>query len=34
MSSTEWARVGTTLAVWVLVPLLVGLWRVVRGAVQ
>jgi hypothetical protein len=34
MSGTEWARAGTTLAVWMLLPLLVGLWRVTRGEVR
>jgi ABC-2 type transport system permease protein len=34
MSSTQWARAGTTLAVWMLLPLLVGLWRVTRGTVR
>jgi ABC-2 type transport system permease protein len=34
MSSTQWARAGTTLAVWMLLPLLIGLWRVARGDVR
>jgi ABC-2 type transport system permease protein len=34
MDATEWAHVGTTLAVWVLVPLLAGLWRIARKEVQ
>jgi len=34
MSGTEWARLATTLAVWMLVPLLVGLWRVTRSDVR
>jgi ABC-type transport system involved in multi-copper enzyme maturation permease subunit len=34
MSSTQWARVGTTLALWMLLPLLIGLWRVTRGDVR
>jgi hypothetical protein len=34
MSTTQWARAGTTLAVWMLLPLLVGLWRVTRGDVR
>jgi ABC-2 type transport system permease protein len=33
MSTTQWARAGATLALWMLLPLLVGLWRVTRGAV-
>jgi ABC-2 type transport system permease protein len=34
MSSTEWARAGTTLAVWMLLPILIGLWRITRGEIQ
>jgi ABC-2 type transport system permease protein len=34
MSATEWARAGTTIAVWVGVPLLVGLWRIRRDEVR
>ena len=34
MSSTQWARAGATLALWMLLPLLVGLWRVTRGDVR
>lgn len=34
MSTTQWARVGTTLALWMLLPLLIGLWRVTRGDVR
>jgi ABC-2 type transport system permease protein len=34
MSSTQWARVGATLALWMLLPLLIGLWRVTRGDVR
>ena len=33
MNTTEWARVGTTLAVWLLVPLTIGLWRIRRSEV-
>jgi len=33
MNMTEWARVGTTLAVWLLVPLTIGLWRIRRSEV-
>lgn len=33
MNGTEWARVGTTLAVWLLVPLTIGLWRISRSEV-
>jgi hypothetical protein len=34
LSGTEWARVGTTLALWLLLPLLIGLWRVHRGEIR
>jgi ABC-2 type transport system permease protein len=34
LDATEWARVGTTLALWMLLPLLVGLWRITRREVQ
>lgn len=34
MSATQWARAGTTLALWMLLPLLIGLWRVTRGDVR
>jgi len=33
MDATEWARAGTTLAVWMALPLLVGLWRVMRSEI-
>ena len=31
MDGTEWARVGTTLAVWMVVPVVIGLWRIARS---
>jgi ABC-type transport system involved in multi-copper enzyme maturation permease subunit len=34
MSATEWARAGTTLALWMLLPLLIGLWRIARSEVR
>jgi ABC-2 type transport system permease protein len=34
LSATEWARVGTTLAVWMLVPLVIGVSRVTRSEVR
>jgi ABC-2 type transport system permease protein len=34
MDAGEWARAGTTLALWVGVPLIVGLWRISRKEVQ
>jgi ABC-type transport system involved in multi-copper enzyme maturation permease subunit len=32
-SATEWARVGSTLALWLLVPAAIGLWRIARSEV-
>jgi len=34
MSGIEWARAGTTLAVWMLLPVLIGLWRILRTDIQ
>jgi ABC-2 type transport system permease protein len=34
MSGTEWARALTTLAVWMLLPLLIGIWRINRDEVK
>lgn len=34
LGATEWARAGTTLAVWVALPLLIGLWRIMRSEVR
>jgi ABC-type transport system involved in multi-copper enzyme maturation permease subunit len=34
LSGDEWARVATTVALWVLVPLLIGLWRILKGEVR
>lgn len=34
LDATEWARAGTTLAVWLVIPLLVGLLRVTRTEVN
>jgi ABC-2 type transport system permease protein len=33
LSSTEWARAGTTLALWMVLPLAIGLWRILRDEV-
>jgi ABC-2 type transport system permease protein len=30
LNGTQWARVGTSLAVWMLLPLLIGAWRITR----
>jgi ABC-type transport system involved in multi-copper enzyme maturation permease subunit len=34
MDGTEWARVGTTVILWVLVPLLIGMWRIARNEIR
>jgi ABC-2 type transport system permease protein len=34
LSATEWAHVGTTLALWLLVPLAVGMWRIRRSEIR
>ena len=34
LSGEEWARVATTVALWVIVPLLIGLWRILKGEVR
>jgi hypothetical protein len=34
LSATEWARAGTTLAVWMLLPLAIGAWRILRSEVR
>jgi hypothetical protein len=31
MSATQWAHVGTSLAIWMVVPLLIGAWRFNRS---
>ena len=33
LSGADWARAGTSLALWMLVPLLIGLWRVRRSEI-
>jgi hypothetical protein len=33
MNATEWARVGSTVALWTLVPVLIGIWRISRSEV-
>jgi ABC-2 type transport system permease protein len=33
LSGTEWARAGTTLALWMVLPLLIGLWRILRDEI-
>jgi ABC-2 type transport system permease protein len=34
MSATQWAHVGTALALWMLLPLLIGTWRFTRREVS
>jgi ABC-2 type transport system permease protein len=34
LSGTEWARVGTSVALWVLLPVVIGFWRVKRNDVR
>jgi ABC-2 type transport system permease protein len=34
MDATEWAHAGTTLALWMVLPLVVGLWRIQRGEIR
>jgi ABC-type transport system involved in multi-copper enzyme maturation permease subunit len=33
MHGTEWARAGTTLLLWMVIPLLVGAWRIARSEI-
>jgi len=33
LSSTQWAQAGTALALWMLLPLLIGIWRITRREV-
>jgi ABC-2 type transport system permease protein len=30
MSATQWAHAGTSLAIWMVLPLLIGVWRITR----
>jgi hypothetical protein len=34
LSSTEWAHVGTSLAVWMVLPVVLGLWRIQRSEIR
>ena len=34
LSAGEWARVGTSLALWLALPIAIGWWRVIRGGVR
>ena len=33
LSATQWAQAGTALALWMLLPLLIGIWRITRAEV-
>jgi ABC-2 type transport system permease protein len=33
LNGTDWARIGTTLAVWMLLPLVIGIWRIRRSEI-
>jgi ABC-2 type transport system permease protein len=33
MSATQWAQAGTSLAIWMVLPLLIGTWRITRSEV-
>jgi hypothetical protein len=33
MSATQWAHAGTSLALWMLLPLVIGIWRITRSEV-
>jgi ABC-2 type transport system permease protein len=33
-TADEWARAGTTLAVWLGIPLAIGAWRLARGEIR
>jgi hypothetical protein len=33
LSATQWAQAGTALALWMLLPLLTGIWRITRQEV-
>jgi hypothetical protein len=30
MSATQWAHAGTSLTIWMVLPLLIGAWRITR----
>jgi ABC-2 type transport system permease protein len=32
-SATQWAQVGTSLVIWMVLPLLIGAWRITRREV-
>jgi ABC-2 type transport system permease protein len=34
LNSTEWAQFGASMALWMLLPLAIGLWRIARGEIR
>jgi hypothetical protein len=34
LDAGQWARVATTVALWMLLPLLIGTWRILKGEVR
>jgi ABC-type transport system involved in multi-copper enzyme maturation permease subunit len=34
LSGDEWAQLGTSMALWLLLPLAIGLWRIARGEIR
>jgi ABC-2 type transport system permease protein len=34
MDGSEWAHAAATLALWMVVPLVIGLWRIQRGEIR
>ena len=34
LTGAQWAHAGTALAIWMLVPLLIGIWRITRREVS
>ena len=34
LTATEWAQFGTSMALWLLLPLAIGLWRIARGEIR
>ena len=34
LSGQEWAQFGTSMALWLVLPLAIGLWRIARGEIR
>jgi hypothetical protein len=34
LSGQEWARIGTTALLWLVLPLAIGMWRFLRGEIR